>query len=487
MSRYKLTIVLCSVGIIVVALTMILATYAFFTVDVEGESTDIDLITFNENTNVVYNDTSNVSMVNGYTGDSIIKKFSVENTSNYSIHYDIIFKNVLNNFLNPEELVFTLKSDNGAYRNVSMMPTDDDTIASYVNVEPGEKQEYVMEITFLETNTNQNDNMNRTFSSNIDVIPSKLNVGEDLYKKDTLGSVITKNVIGSESLIGTDKEKDGVYYTNSSNNGQLVYFYRGSNKLNNNVVILDKCYKILRTSEESGVKLVYSGKYENNECISDLERTKYNNSSNYNAYVGYMFGDVSSNNYNSEHNNIRYSEIKTNVDKWYLNNISLFKTYMDNDTVFCNNRKTVSINYNNVAYGKLGYAQNNTGYYSMLNRNPSYECINSNDAFTINNEIGNKSLNYSIGLLTVDELYFAGFERNKDNKDNFLYVNDTYYTMSPAYYNGSGAFVYAVDKNGKIVPSIVTDERGLRPVISLLASTKIKSGNGSLKKPYLLD
>ena len=66
------------------------------------------------------------------------------------------------------------------------MPTDDETISSYVKILPHEKHNYVMEMTFLETNTNQNDNMNKTFSSNIDIIPSKINIGDDLYEEDTL-------------------------------------------------------------------------------------------------------------------------------------------------------------------------------------------------------------------------------------------------------------------------------------------------------------
>ncbi len=483
MNRYKLTIVLSCIGIIAICLTMGLATYAFFTIDVKGEGEDIVINTFKDEANIVYNDTSNVSMVNGYTGDSIIKKFYIENTSNYPLYYDILFKNVINSFFNPEDLVFTLKSDNGAYRSTSMMPTDDETIASYVKIEPGEKHDYIMEITFLETNSDQSENMNKTFSSNIDIIPSKLNIGEKMYITGTLGGIIEDSVIGSEALIGTNKEEDGVYYTNSSNDGELVYFYRGSKNLKNNVVIYNKCFRILRTSGHDGVKLVYSGKFENDECINDLEKTKYNNSNNYNAYVGYMFGDVSSNNYISEHSNIRYSQIKINNDKWYLSNVALFKEYMNNSTEFCNNRKPISIKYNNVSYGKLGYAQNNTGYYSLLDRNHSYECFNENDRFSVDNN----NLNYPIGLLTVNELYYAGFKKNSDNKDNFLYINSNYYTMSPAYYNGSGAFVYAVNNNGRIYEALVTDELGLRPVISLNAVTKVKSGFVIPNRPYIID
>ena len=484
MDKYKLKIILICVGIIVISLSVIYVSYAYFFASVDGEGKDINISTFSEETNIIFNDTSNVTMLNGYTGDSIIKKFSIENISNYDIYYDIILKNVVNSFLNPEDLVYTLVSTDGAYRSTSVMPVDDATLASNIKIKKGETHSYVMEITFLETNTSQNDNMNKTFSSNVDIIPSKVNIGSDLYEEGTLASILVNDLIGSINNIGEDV-MDGVYYTNSNIDGNTVYFYRGSNKINNNVVILDKCYKILRTTENTGVKLVYNGIYENGKCTIELENTMYNKSSNYNAYIGYMFGDVSSNNYASEHNNVRNSEIKTNIDKWYMNNAALYKGFIDNNAIYCNNRKTIMIDYNKVSYGKLGYADNNTGYYPLLDREASYDCFNINDRFSVNN--GNKSLNYSIGLLTTDELYYAGFKKNSDNKDNFLYINSSYWTMSPAYYNASGAYVYKVNENGRIGEDIVTKEYGMRPVITIKGNTKVSSGDGSLETPYLIN
>ena len=176
MNRYKITVILCSIGIALCLITMTLSTYAYFTVDIRGEGEDIDVRTFNDDATIVFTDTSNVSMVNGYTGDSIIKKFTIENTSDYVLHYDIILKNVINNFSNPEELVYTLYSTDGGYRNTSMVPTDDSVIASNILVKPGKKHEYTFQVTFLDTNTNQNDNMNKTFSSNIDIVPSNINI-----------------------------------------------------------------------------------------------------------------------------------------------------------------------------------------------------------------------------------------------------------------------------------------------------------------------
>lgn len=489
MNRKKIIIILIDIIITILVLSMSAVTYAYFTVKVEGEGKDINLITFNENTNIIYTDTSNVSMVNGYTGDSIVKRFTIENTSNYDIYYDIRLKNVTNNFSDPEDLVYEIYSRDGAYRNTSMVPTSDSVLASNIKIASGKKHEYTMKITFLETENNQNDNMNRTFSSNIDITPSPVNIGSDIFEKNSIGEKVVKDLVGSEYLINNAKDettiKNGTYYTNSSIDGKTIYFYRGDNKLKNNVVMFNNCYKMIRTTEDKGVRLIYNGKYENGECdIEKMTDSIYNSSFNYNAYVGFMFGDVSSKNYANEHNNTKNSDIKSNLDNWYLNNLAILKNIISNDTIYCNNRKPIEISYNRISFGSLGYADNNTAYYPLLDRTPSYDCINVNDRFGVGN--GNKMLNYSIGLITTDELYFAGFKRNEDNLDNYLYINKSYWTMSPAYYNGS-AYVYKVDENGRVVEDLVTNENGVRPVITVNGNTKISSGNGSIEKPFILE
>ena len=75
MNNYKLSMILASIGIILISIFMLVCTYAYFSVNVFGESKKINLNTFDGNTDVVYTDTSNVTMLNAYTGDSITKTF----------------------------------------------------------------------------------------------------------------------------------------------------------------------------------------------------------------------------------------------------------------------------------------------------------------------------------------------------------------------------------------------------------------------------
>lgn len=491
MNRYKFGIIFAVLGIIFSSLLMIISTYAYFTVPVEGESKDIALMTFNDNTDIIFEDTSNVSIVNFYTGEEITKTFTVTNTSKYPLYYDILLNNVVNNFEDPSDLVYEISSNNkGAYRNQSIMPKENEIIASYIRIEPQVTQTYNMKIKFLETNKDQTSNMNKTFSSNIKLVPSKgLNVGENVYKNKTLLEMIIKSSISSFDQINFSNEEivDGVYYTNSSNDGITTYFYRGSNELNNNVLIDNICYKILRTTENSNIRLIYNGVYNNGVCEKPIleDKTSFNLKSDYNAYVGYMYGDANSASYKNEHNNYNSSRIKKLLEKWYDNNLKNNNLIVD-DTIYCSNRETSEFLLKGVLYGTKGYSNNNTGYISSNNENYTYYCHNLNDRLSKNYNGSMKVLNESIGLITLDEIMYAGFIQNKQNINNYLYTTDDYWTMSPAYYNGFNAYNFSVI-NGKINKNNVTDELGIRPVITISKNAIIKSGDGSVTSPYILE
>ena len=91
---------------------------------------------------------------------------------------------------------------------------------------------------------------------------------------------------------------NGVQKT-TDENGKDVYYYAG-NVTNNNLVFNNYCWKMVRTTETDGVKLLYNGLYsDSTKCNNtgtnvylDANRTKYNTNNNSPAYVGYMYGTV---------------------------------------------------------------------------------------------------------------------------------------------------------------------------------------------------
>lgn len=479
--KKNIKVVMAVISIILIIIFMILLTIVYFKIDDSDNETDL----FYKNISIKYVETSNITLVNGEPGDTLNKSFIIKNISDEDVYYDIELSNLVNNFSNPDDIVYSLYgSNNGAYIKNSIFPTTSSKIASNIKIEPNQEQTYTLNLTFLKTEEDQSNNLNKTISSKINIVKSNIN---EYYKSDTLlESILTNNEIKSESVIDFNKLENGLYYTNDTINGNKVFFFRGDNTLNNNLVFAGYCFKIYRTDENMNIKVVYSGNYENEKCNYNkvLDVSSFNDNSNYNAYVGYMYGSVSSNNYEDEHKNINSSRIKVFLDNWYISNISKYSSYIS-DSYYCNNRKLSNFKYNSTLYGKNGYSNTNTGYLSFKNiyfdNNPTLNCYNINDRFTINLDDGNNSLSYSVGLLSSDEIYLSGI-----NNKSFLSTNYNYWTLTPVYYNGTNAYNYIVSNN-KLVPKIVNEKYAVRPVITLKSNIKYVSGDGSLDSPYIIE
>ena len=106
------------------------------------------------------------------------------------------------------------------------------------------------------------------------------------YKEDT-------------SLYGTIKKRaktDTTYLALYTGEGadtyaNPVYYYKG-NVENNNVLFAGFCWKIVRTTETGGVKIVYNGVQKDEVQISPIEQSSYANISN-DATYPYTFDSTS--------------------------------------------------------------------------------------------------------------------------------------------------------------------------------------------------
>ena len=78
-----------------------------------------------------------------------------------------------------------------------------------------------------------------------------------LYNKIASQADLTTNI--NFSQVSSDTNGKGVYrFAGTENNAYPIYYYRGDIN-NNNVKFANKCWKIVRTTETGGVKLIYSG------------------------------------------------------------------------------------------------------------------------------------------------------------------------------------------------------------------------------------
>ena len=459
--------------IFITTLFIIVSTYAY----IHYFNNDEEVVDNDSRLKVTFDNTSNVAIVNGKKGDEIIKSFTIKNTSGSVIYYDIIFSDLINNFKDEKDVVFSLKgSNNAAYIIKDYMPKNESIIASYVKLNKNEEHKYNLNI-----NIENSDEVNKTLSTNVLV---KVVSTKDIYDKGTLGNyIINNNTIIDINNKSTEDFEEGLYYTNNSANGKTVFYFKGSNELKNNVLIGNTCYRILRTTEDNGIRVIYNGNMNEGTCDGTnniISESEFNTKSNYNAYVGFMYGTPNSASYIKEHENINSSKIKTILDSYYSSDLNSNSSLIQN-SIYCNNRKTVLFTLSKVLYGTNGYKSDNTGYESMyriINNNPSYKCNLENDSLKVD------ILSNPIGLITADEAYFSGIGDNTIS-NNYLLSSSDYWTMSPAYFNGVNAYNFVV-KGNTLTQANVSEKYGVRPVITLKSDVKVKSGNGSMIRPYVI-
>ncbi len=475
--------------------------YAYFSAKITENNKTETIMKSNE-LGLTFTGVSEINANSMIPGDSFTKTFSVENTSNRAVTYNIYMENITNEF--NEDLVYTLSDDNGEVVAETALPvtnTGKSYLKTNVEIESGVTKNYTLKIEYKYLDTPQDDYQGSTFKATLGI---DTELGVNLYnmiKENASNETIDFSVRSGTS--GTN----GIYTTTATEGNVPVYYYRGN--VDNNIIFNDICWKIVRTTETGGVKLIYNGTPTDGQCLATIGETTqigtsaFNTNYNDNAYVGYMYGTPGSN-YTATHTNINKSTIKTYIDNWYTSNFDSEVTSKLEDTVFCNDRSTTTGTNNNTlgsSYGSLGYGKNATAYGVVarasaytISPNPSLVCSQANDKFTVSTTNGNGALTYPVGLITLDEVVFAGFNtyesNNSDCQDtnNYLYTNSSYWTFSPVCMHTNGiAGVGLVDGSGTAAYNYVGNTRGVRPVISLADGTLVESnGDGTSTNPYVV-
>ena len=292
---------------------------------------------------------------------------------------------------------------------------------------------------------------------------------------------------------------NGLYY--NDDDGNKIYYFRG-NVINNYLSVDGVLWRIVRFNDDYSIRIITN---------NGVFKSSFNNLYDDNAYVGYMYGKIKSNNYNDTHANINDSLIKTKLDDAFSqSSFSKYSSYLA-DSGFCADRSLASDSYpkfDSTAYGitdeenkvvdtGLGYGNNFTlysSYYKYQQKiKPSFKCPNKNDLYTVSNNKGNKALKYPVGLLSIDEAIFAGAQYNSLNRNYYLYnENEPWWLMDAAVsYNDpndpSGSLTFVASGSQGIYASDVRGVLSVRPVVSLKNNVIYKSGKGTYDDPYQIE
>ena len=367
-----------------------------------------------------------------------------------------------------------------------------------------------------------------------------VSVSENIFKKAQTEAECLSTTICEEIDSDTNEKSYIVGASESdctSDDGSLVFTQNKASFSSNQE---DIYWRIIRTTEDNGIKLLYSGNSHNTrtgyiglQSYNEFPMTEDGTTNADPMYVGYMHG--TSGTLNSNRTNENASTVKKYLDKWYVNNlITNYGKFVNSNTIYCNDRSVSSTD----TYTSSKGATFVYGSYRRLfdNQSASYKCGDNGkgvlfetsqsvaDKFNSSgNNGGNGKLkcsvdgytseNCPIALVTADEIIFAGgvldSPNSSSNNPNVWYHRNSegniivgnsesvvgWWTMTPIEWFDNLPMVVVVygetsDESSNGVLSILwtyePNQLGVRPVISLNSCAKV-TGTGTPEDPYVID
>ena len=284
------------------------------------------------------------------------------------------------------------------------------------------------------------------------------------------------------SILVEGKTTNTIYYADTSL-GRTYYF--AGNPTDNWVSFAGFYWRIIRINEDGSVRMIYNGT-KTNQTGSDTQlQTSAFNSYGDNMYAGYMYSQF------QVHGLEMDSIIKGVLDRWYQNNLVNYADKISTEAGFCGDRQPSTLGGSD---NGLGGVDDIYTYYGALrrlisNKVPTFECSNISDLYTVSSSSqGNHKLDYPIGLITADEVVFAGGVYNNINDDIYLDTAYNYWTMTPSSFNPSSTSspdIFIVDVHGSPRVANVKEVLGVRPVINLRGDIEL-TGSGTSTDPYVV-
>ena len=247
-------------------------------------------------------------------------------------------------------------------------------------------------------------------------------------------------------------DASGLYKSTDTNSGNPTYYFRGD-VTNNYVEFANLTWRIVRVNEDGTIRIVMQ------DGINNNANYKYSSAYNNKSYMYYSGNNVES-----------------SVNQWLeqgdLQNIMIEEDnlkYIATGNYFCDQAK---VSYNGGSY----ITSSGADMLIYSSYTPNFKCSTDGN--------GHGIINSSVGLLTYDEVIFAGGYPGKANATYYLANSSiTWWTMSPNGYNGSNSSAWRITTNGSVSGNRTDYAHSLRPVVNINADTLV-AGFGKKDDPY---
>lgn len=262
----------------------------------------------------------------------------------------------------------------------------------------------------------------------------KINVALDRLETNTFAETILKNnkiKDQSTTIVGKEIATTDEGLIRSLDDDGITYYFRG-NVNNNNVIINGLKFKIVRINGDGSVRLILD---------DTIKLSKYSSTNNY-AF--------------------EKSDIYKTLTEWLETNFKEYTKYLTTK-LYCNDN-----NEDNDRFLALTRIK--------IDNIPSFVCLG-------------HAFNTKVGLLTVDEVVYAGATLDEENKNFYLYnanLKNDAYLMTGSSLRNNKYYPFMISTKGQITYNTSSDYlRAVRPVININKSITVV-GNGTSDNPYML-
>ena len=241
-------------------------------------------------------------------------------------------------------------------------------------------------------------------------------------------------VVDAATSVGSEVATTSEGLIASSDDDGATYYFRGA-VTNNYVTFAGLTWRIVRINGDGSVRLI----------LDDITDTL----ANYNSDM-------------EDYEDTSHTDLFTSLESFYDSNLSNYDSYIAN-TRFCSEVGKTDTTYN--AYTRI-----------VTNEIPTFNCLG--ERFTS-----------KIGLLTVDEVVFAGGLYGEENSEYYLYneeIDNLWWILSLSKEDDDTFYPFLVNEKGEIVDNVSGSlYRGFRPVISLNRNVLV-TGTGTIDDPYVV-
>ena len=271
-------------------------------------------------------------------------------------------------------------------------------------------------------------NVSTTFKIDVDKI-------DDIEEYFYMTLLNQNEVREASTLVGEEISVEDEGLIASTDDDGTTYYFRG-NVANNYVTFAGLTWRIVRINGDGSVRLV----------LDDVADTL----ANYNTE-------------NESYETFNQTDLFTSLTTYYDSTLSSYDSYIAN-TRFCSESGKTDNTYN--AYTRI-----------VTNQIPTFNCLG--ERYTS-----------KIGILSVDEIVFAGALYGEENTDYYLYneeIDNLWWTSSLSKNDDDNFYPFLVNENGELVDNINGSlYRNFRPVISLNRNVTV-SGSGTVDDPYTVN